>query len=599
MAETDDAGVLGALAAARAARAAGDERAELTALLMAWRARRAPALADLIDHVSARIAARLPPIAAKTGKATLVQWLERARAGDPAEVGLLLAGLAEAWRTARAEVIAPRLDALARFADDPRVGVAALALLREPTMRSSNAWSKAWRRALHAVAAAGDPRTIEQLDALAEHLRGNALYGRSEFLARVAAVAAELRARFPGGAPAPSERERARADEVAATAPAPPRPLATLAPSTDAATGADLLAAVYADPASDEPRLVYADYLQTRGDPRGELIILQIQRARGEGTDKALARERALLRKHAGALLGPLASVVAIRDAVFERGFLAACVARVRTQVIAATELVHPEWATVRAIQFAGWVGITKQMSALEEVSGDIDANALARLCKSGHPRLTALGCNVGKPTNPIFDEVEPLARCETLPRLRRLRIASWYGGYGAGVRERRRDARAARPALPWFFRAPFGPALELLSTSSALHDTGVLEAWLAEIAEWPRSLRAFELSESESGRFEPPGSTVRFERDARGEFTLVTLCHRFDSPTPPFDVLDVLHDRLPRILEALPADRVVRLVVDFPFPSAITPDHVAGLRRIVDRRFTRLEEVRWPASFG
>ncbi|HWO25568.1 MAG TPA: TIGR02996 domain-containing protein [Kofleriaceae bacterium] len=591
MAVTDDAGVLGALAAARAARAAGDERAELTALLIAWRVRRAPALAELIDHVSARIAARLPRIAARTGKATLVQWLERARAGDPAEVGLLLAGLADAWRTPRIEVIAPRIAALERFTDDPRVGVAVVALLREPTMRSSSGWSKAWRRALHAVAAAGDPRTIEQLESLGKHLRGNALYGRGELIARAAAIAAELRARFPGGPPALGEREGALAGEIAATAPAPPRPLTAFAPSTDATTGANLLAAVYADPESDEPRFVYADYLQARGDPRGELIVLQIQRARGEATAKTLARERALLRKHAAAFLGPLSSVVAVREAVFERGFLGACVARVRTQVLAATELAHPEWATVRAIEFAGWVGITKQMSALEEVSGDIDADALARLCKSGHPRLTALGCNVGNSMNPIFTEVEPLARCETLPRLRRLRIASWYGSYGADVRERRRNAHA----LPWLFHAPFGPALELLSTSSTTHDARVLEAWLAEVAEWPQSLRALELSESESGRLEPPGFAVRFERDARDEFTLVTIRYCADAP----HTRRMHFGRLPQILEALPADRVVRLAVDDPRPGPHLPDFVADLRRIVDRRFTRLEEVRWPASFG
>jgi uncharacterized protein (TIGR02996 family) len=595
MAETDSADVLGALAAARAARAGGDERAELTALLGAWRIRRAPALAALIEHVSARIAARLPPISARTSKATLVQWLERARAGDPAELRLLLAGLADVWRAGRIEMIAPRLDELARFGDDPRVGVAVLALLREPTFRGSSGWSKAWRRALHAVAAAGDPRTIEGLDALAARLGGDPLYGRGDFLARVAAVAAELRARFPGGVPGPSARERALVEEIAATTPAPPRPLAALAPSDAAATGAELLAAVYADPASDEPRLVYADHLQARGDPRGELIILQIQRARGEATDKTLARERALLRKHAGAFLGPLSSVVATRDAVFERGFLATCVAHVRTQVLAATELAHPAWATVRALRFTGHVEITEQMSALEEVSGDLHARDLERLCKRGHPRLTALGCRLGQPPDPIFAEVEPLARCETLPRLRRLRIAGWYGHDGAGVRARRPGARAARPALPWLFRAPFGPALELLSTTSTLEDAGVMEAWLAEIADWPPSLRTFELTESESGRLDPPGFAVVFERDARGALALVTIRLRFDPPAP---LLDGFFYRLPPILEALPADRVVRLAVDFPSPGAVPPDRVADLRRIVDRRFTALEEVRWPAGF-
>jgi uncharacterized protein (TIGR02996 family) len=37
---------------------------------------------------------------------------------------------------------------------------------------------------------------------------------------------------------------------------------------------AELLAAIRADPEDDAPRLVYADYLMQRGDPRGEYIAL-------------------------------------------------------------------------------------------------------------------------------------------------------------------------------------------------------------------------------------------------------------------------------------------------------------------------------------
>jgi uncharacterized protein (TIGR02996 family) len=41
----------------------------------------------------------------------------------------------------------------------------------------------------------------------------------------------------------------------------------------------DLLAAVVAEPTADAPRLVYADWLMERGDPRGELIRLQCEAA--------------------------------------------------------------------------------------------------------------------------------------------------------------------------------------------------------------------------------------------------------------------------------------------------------------------------------
>lgn len=37
-------------------------------------------------------------------------------------------------------------------------------------------------------------------------------------------------------------------------------------------TDADFLAAIIADPKNDVPRLIYADWLEERGDPRGEFI---------------------------------------------------------------------------------------------------------------------------------------------------------------------------------------------------------------------------------------------------------------------------------------------------------------------------------------
>ena len=60
-----------------------------------------------------------------------------------------------------------------------------------------------------------------------------------------------------------------------------------------------MLAAIEADPADESTRLVYADWLQTHGDPRGELIVLQQvgQKKKASG----------LIRKHAELWLGSLA----------------------------------------------------------------------------------------------------------------------------------------------------------------------------------------------------------------------------------------------------------------------------------------------------
>lgn len=72
---------------------------------------------------------------------------------------------------------------------------------------------------------------------------------------------------------------------------------------------AELVAAVLASPDDDAPRLVYADWLQERGDPRGELIAIQVELAvmrrdpsgdwaRPAHAQARIARENALLREH-------------------------------------------------------------------------------------------------------------------------------------------------------------------------------------------------------------------------------------------------------------------------------------------------------------
>jgi uncharacterized protein (TIGR02996 family) len=89
--------------------------------------------------------------------------------------------------------------------------------------------------------------------------------------------------------------------------------------SADHAGGGDeLLAQIAAAPDDDAPRRVYADYLTERGDPRGELIALQL------APPSAVTAKRAasLVRKHGLAWLGPLGAVVDAASLELERGFL-------------------------------------------------------------------------------------------------------------------------------------------------------------------------------------------------------------------------------------------------------------------------------------
>jgi uncharacterized protein (TIGR02996 family) len=88
-------------------------------------------------------------------------------------------------------------------------------------------------------------------------------------------------------------------------------------PST--ASADELLQAVVAAPADDAPRLVLADWLTERGDPRGEFISMQIALERGLAEDEERLNERAqkLLEAH-GARWSPDPALARVH---FKRGF--------------------------------------------------------------------------------------------------------------------------------------------------------------------------------------------------------------------------------------------------------------------------------------
>jgi len=94
----------------------------------------------------------------------------------------------------------------------------------------------------------------------------------------------------------------------------------------------DLLAAIYASPDDDGPRAVYADDLQQRGDPRGELIALQLANRDDD-------RQAELLRRHRDAWLPAFCA-----RATFRRGFVS------QVMLGGDVELDDPAWATVEHI---------------------------------------------------------------------------------------------------------------------------------------------------------------------------------------------------------------------------------------------------------
>lgn len=92
------------------------------------------------------------------------------------------------------------------------------------------------------------------------------------------------------------------------------------------------LKAIQEQPEDDAPRLMYADWLTERGDPRGEFLRVQCELAHttpGQLDGRRLAqRERELLVEHCTAWLGPLAPHLSSESAPFHRGLLRADLCR-------------------------------------------------------------------------------------------------------------------------------------------------------------------------------------------------------------------------------------------------------------------------------
>ncbi|MDQ3341573.1 MAG: TIGR02996 domain-containing protein [Myxococcota bacterium] len=301
---------------ARAALARSDYGAARDALVAAWRSRRSPTLAELVatldalapDALTQQLAAILTPRVvsthanlkqlAKVDDPRLATWTLDALANPP-----FCAVTAEKFLVDLAATIArladPRLDAAL-----PNLGkILTARLTRKPV------YTKVIGRLVKAVEARPKLRTASKAEL---------------------ALEAEL---------------------VAACTP--------LRKST--ATIESLYAEVYANPNDDAPRVVLADALLERNDPRGEFITLQLARGR-EGEPSQ--RELELLKKHGKQWLGPLASVLSFgkgySSTAFTRGFVSTADFIFKIEKKLPLIAADPAWATVEDIDGLGEHLITR-----------------------------------------------------------------------------------------------------------------------------------------------------------------------------------------------------------------------------------------------
>lgn len=241
-------------------------------------------------------------------------------------------------------------------------------------------------------------------------------------------------------------------------------------------SGASLEAAIDDDPDDTAAYSVYGDWLQRRGDPRGELIALSIaaeaQRAadpRKKQKPPAQTALGKLFAKHAAVLLGPLARYVkdpadpAALPFTWRRGFIA------RAELAGTDErpaapvvrelLRHPsgrflrelvvktagEGAELLALLEAGAPGSLRELElyALDDL-GDLGASGLwQRLARLVRLELTARRFELGALELPALRRVRfagaeltgscvrSIARAP-LPRLERLELR--FGGSGADL---------------------------------------------------------------------------------------------------------------------------------------------------------------------
>ena len=323
---------------ARTAIATQDYAAARDALIEAWRLQRSPAIATLVDVVAERA-----PDALATQLAQLV--------------------------TPRVATTHGNLRLLLDH-DDPRLsGWAIDALLRLPfTARTARGFLA---ELIGVVDKRRDARLVPHVDAIVAGIttRINLLGIRQELSAEVRRVAATLEPLDPP----PLVIEIAKLVE----------PLRKAARSADA-----LLADIYANPDDDGPRLVYADLLLERGDPRGELITLQLERGDGQPTP----REQELLKKHGRQWLGALTPALSwgrgYSHTRFRRGFVAT--ADIIMSVGKKLDPIRrdPAWSTVEDLQGSWDLELLLQapLRALRVITRNLAPDELAQLARRKPP---------------------------------------------------------------------------------------------------------------------------------------------------------------------------------------------------------------------
>lgn len=335
------------ISSAREVLAAGDARTALEQLLAVWRERPARLLAETIEAVGAMAAYG---VHAPSGVGTHdrdANWLAEAKRGDVVTRQRLADTITE---TTQRAMKLERARALLAAGTDPRTAMALVAIAASKGMVWDGEVSTLWNPLFALIGEAGDPRVR---DVLANVRWDDVVIGtknlKAKFRERIAKYDAKLAKLLPA-APELAAAETRLLEEMIAHARAP-SPVQVAEDDTEAA----LLAAVHATPGDLDVRSIYADHLQERGDPRGELIRLQLAHPPGTPEPPELTwRLQQLFQKYRDAWLGPMLAYV--EHEVYRHGF----VEEVKFKKVGAYDSAYvvpppdPFWSTLRTV----WGGV-------------------------------------------------------------------------------------------------------------------------------------------------------------------------------------------------------------------------------------------------
>lgn len=284
---------------------------------------------------------------------------------------------------------------------------------------------------------------------------------------------------------------------------------------------------VEASPHDDAPRLVYADHLLEKQDPRGEFIALSFEEGRRHLDAKERKKLATIRKTHERSWLGPVFDATSSRR--YHHGFLDECqIATAVARSVREASLGHHAWATVRSLAcgydaFSVDLALHPCMRGLQKVEG-LAMTALLQLAT--HP--TTLGIEEIELSYTLFgwhgdpgavgaerlvEQLDLLAMGPGLRRLERLRIRSVF--------------EAAH--LVWLSGTALGQKLVLVDVSNQ---------WPKSLDVWIEGLRRLDI---------PAAINLGFGTLKRGRDGVHSVLHlHLDQQTGPSPELIAAMGRIP-----------------------------------------------------